>query len=234
MEVCTYIILDFGLARVSSDDLQTGYVSTRWWRAPEVFVHWKRYNDKLDIWSVGCIMAELILLSPIFRSDDHIEQLNKIFDLIGTPNLATLNETCTPEFLYITQYNHSCTENILEARNYISTLQLRAGVDFNQLFGFKYQPGEAAPVSGVSPHGIALLSRLLTFNPRLRPTAEEALAHPFFSDLHDPEEEPSGEPVIDEHQDANQTTAQWKSLIWSMIKNFQPPSWINEDLDNNI
>ncbi|CAF4024856.1 unnamed protein product [Adineta steineri] len=227
-------ILDFGLARVSSDDLQTGYVSTRWWRAPEVFVHWERYNDKLDIWSVGCIMAELILLSPIFRSDDHIEQLNRIFDLIGTPNLATLNETCTPEFLYITQYNRNYTENILEARNYISSLQPRAHVDFNQLFGFKYQAGEAAPVSGVSPQGVALLDRLLTFNPRLRPTAEEALAHPFFSDLHDPEEEPPGEPVIDEHQDANQSTAQWKSLIWSMIENFQPPSWINEDLDNNI
>ncbi|CAF4307208.1 unnamed protein product, partial [Adineta steineri] len=57
--------------------------------------------------------------------------------------------------------------------------------------------------------------------------------HPFFSDYHDPAEEPSRESLIDEHQDANQSTAQWKSLIWSMIEKFQPPSWINEDIDNN-
>ncbi|CAF1215742.1 unnamed protein product [Adineta steineri] len=233
-ENCNVTILDFGLARVLSDGIQTGYVATRWWRAPEVFVHWERYNDKLDIWSIGCIMAELILLRPIFRGTDHVDQLNKIFDLIGTPNLATLNETCTPELLYIVQYNYNYTENVLDAISYISRLQPRAKVDFNQLFGFRYQPGEAAPVSGVSSHGIDLLNHLLTFDPRLRPTAEEALAHPFLSGIREPtEEEPSMEPVVDEHQDANQSTAQWKSLIWSMIENFQPPSWINEGIDNN-
>ncbi|CAF0756218.1 unnamed protein product [Adineta steineri] len=200
-------ILDFGLARVVSDGVQTGYVTARWWRAPEVFVHWERYNDKLDIWSVGCIMAELILLSPIFRGTDHIDQLNKIFDIIGTPDLDTLKATCTQD-----------------AINYISRLEPRTKIDFNQLFGFKYQSGEADPVSGVSLQGIKLLDRLLTFDPRKRPTAAEALADPFFSDYHEPTDEPSMEPMIDEHQDANHSTAQWKSLIWSMITNFQPPS----------
>ncbi|CAF1215724.1 unnamed protein product [Adineta steineri] len=216
-ENCNVTILDFGVAHLLSDGIQTEYACVRWWRAPEVFIHLERYNDKLDIWSVGCIMAELILLRPIFRGTDSIDQLNKIFDIIGIPDLATLNETCT-----------------LDAISYISRLQPRAKVDFNQLFGFRYQPGEAAPVSGVSSHGIDLLDHLLTFDPRLRPTAEEALAHPFFSDYHDPGEEPSREPLIDEHQDSNQSTVQWKSLIWSMIENFQPPSWINEDIDNNI
>jgi mitogen-activated protein kinase 7 len=60
-----------------------------------VYVNQKQYREKLDIWSIGCIMAELILLRPIFRGSDHIDQLNKIFDIIGTPDLATLNEICT-------------------------------------------------------------------------------------------------------------------------------------------
>ncbi|CAF0840055.1 unnamed protein product [Adineta steineri] len=210
-------ILDFGLARVASDGVQTGYVATRWWRAPEVFVHWERYNDKLDIWSVGCIMAELILLRPIFNGTDSIDQLNKIFDVIGTPDLTTLNEICTPDAI--------C---------YISRLQPKAKVDFNHLFGFKYQSGVADPVSGVSQQGIDLLDRLLTFDPRRRPAAEEALADPFLSDFRDPTDEPSMEPVIDEHRDAEQSTTQWKFLTWSMIENFQPPSWINENIDNNM
>jgi serine/threonine protein kinase len=69
---------------------------TRWWRAPDVIVDWERYDDKLDVWSVGCIMGELILLGPLFRGKDHIDQLNKIFDIIGTPDLDTLNAVCTP------------------------------------------------------------------------------------------------------------------------------------------
>ncbi len=47
------------------------------------------------MWSAGCIMAELILLEPVFRGSDYIDQLNKIFNILGTPNLATLNEICT-------------------------------------------------------------------------------------------------------------------------------------------
>jgi serine/threonine protein kinase len=67
----------------------------RWWRAPEIYINWEQYNEKLDIWSAGCVMAELILLEPVFRGSDYIDQLNKIFNILGTPNLATLNEICT-------------------------------------------------------------------------------------------------------------------------------------------
>ena len=68
----------------------------RWWRAPEVFINWERYDAKVDIWSVGCIMAELILLKPLFAGTDHIDQLTKIFDIVGTPDLATLDDVCEP------------------------------------------------------------------------------------------------------------------------------------------
>jgi p38 MAP kinase len=71
------------------------FVFVRWWRAPEIYVNWERYNEKLDIWAVGCIMAELILLQPIFRGIDHVDQLDRIFDILGTPDLTTLDEICT-------------------------------------------------------------------------------------------------------------------------------------------
>jgi serine/threonine protein kinase len=68
---------------------------SRWWRAPEVYINQKHYREQLDIWSVGCIMAELILLQPAFRGADQKGQLDKMFDILGTPDLATLNEICT-------------------------------------------------------------------------------------------------------------------------------------------
>ncbi len=70
-------------------------VFTRWWRAPEIYVNWEQYNEKVDIWSVGCIMAELILLRPLFPGLDHIDQLHKIFNIIGTPNRDIVPEICT-------------------------------------------------------------------------------------------------------------------------------------------
>lgn len=72
----------------------------RWWRAPEVFINWERYDEKVDIWSVGCIMAELILLKPLFAGTDHIDQLTKIFDIVGTPDLTTLADVCEPCMSY--------------------------------------------------------------------------------------------------------------------------------------
>ncbi|CAF3445290.1 unnamed protein product [Rotaria socialis] len=210
-------ILDFGLARVATNGLQTGYVATRWWRAPEVFINWERYDEKVDIWSVGCIMAELILLKPLFAGTDHIDQLTKIFDIVGTPDLATLDEVCEPY-----------------ARDYIHKLPTKPKQDYKKLFGYKYEPGSRIPVSGVSPQGIALLDRLLSFDHRTRPTAQEALSDSYFEHLHDPMEEPSAEVLVDEHQDATYPIAKWKSILWKMIEDFEPPPWAIEDNDDDI
>ncbi|CAF1212391.1 unnamed protein product [Adineta ricciae] len=209
-------ILDFGLARVTTSGLLTGYVATRWWRAPEVFVNWERYDEKVDIWSVGCIMAELILLKPLFAGTDHIDQLSKIFDIVGTPQLGTLDEICEPY-----------------ARDYIHKLPTKPKQDYKKLFGYKYEPGGRTPVSGISPQGIELLDRLLAFDHRIRPTAVEALADSYFEHLHDPMEEPSAEILVDEHQDAAYPIATWKSVIWKMIQEFEPPPWASEINDDD-
>ncbi|TTW07849.1 Mitogen-activated protein kinase 11 [Bagarius yarrelli] len=68
-EDCEIRILDFGLAR-QTDDEMTGYVATRWYRAPEIMLNWMHYNQTVDIWSVGCIMGELIKGKVLFPGND--------------------------------------------------------------------------------------------------------------------------------------------------------------------
>ncbi|UJR33747.1 hypothetical protein I4U23_021174 [Adineta vaga] len=209
------MILDLGLSRVLANGVNTGYVQARWWRAPEVFINWERYNEKLDTWSIGCILGELIVRSPIFRGQDHTDQLNKIFDIIGTPDLTTIDEICTPEIAA-----------------YIRKIPAQPPQDFNQLFGYKYTEGNANPTSGVSPDGVDLLRRLLSFDHRQRPSAEEALAHPFLAEFHDPDDEPARNSIVDEHGDAEHDILGWKRIIWQLIHNFVEPAWANENNDN--
>ena len=68
-EDCDLKILDFGLARPTDAEM-TGYVATRWYRAPEIMLNWMHYSQTVDIWSVGCIMAELLTGRPLFPGDD--------------------------------------------------------------------------------------------------------------------------------------------------------------------
>jgi p38 MAP kinase len=79
-----------------------------------VFINWERYDEKVDIWSVGCIMAELILLKPLFAGTDHIDQLTKIFDIVGTPDLGTLDEVCEP--CMYKNFNINCSLIIIYIR----------------------------------------------------------------------------------------------------------------------
>ncbi|XP_044083891.1 mitogen-activated protein kinase 12 isoform X3 [Neovison vison] len=83
-EDCELKILDFGLAR-QADSEMTGYVVTRWYRAPEVILNWTRYTQTVDIWSAGCIMAEMITGKTLFKGSDHLDQLKEIMKVTGTP-----------------------------------------------------------------------------------------------------------------------------------------------------
>uniref|UniRef100_A0A2H1V829 mitogen-activated protein kinase n=1 Tax=Spodoptera frugiperda TaxID=7108 RepID=A0A2H1V829_SPOFR len=70
-EDCELKILDFGLARPTETEM-TGYVATRWYRAPEIMLNWMHYNQTVDIWSVGCIMAELLTGRTLFPGSDQM------------------------------------------------------------------------------------------------------------------------------------------------------------------
>uniref|UniRef100_A0A672PNV2 mitogen-activated protein kinase n=1 Tax=Sinocyclocheilus grahami TaxID=75366 RepID=A0A672PNV2_SINGR len=109
-EECELKILDFGLAR-QADSEMTGYVVTRWYRAPEVILSWMHYTQTVDIWSVGCIMAEMLLGKPLFKGNDHLDQLMEIMKITGTPTkeftakLQSEDVFCRPLTRYIMRYS---------------------------------------------------------------------------------------------------------------------------------
>merc|ERR1719414_2001232 len=99
---CDLKICDFGLSRVSdpSQDhtgLLTEYVATRWYRAPEVMLNAKGYSKALDIWSVGCILGEMINNKPMFPGKHYLDQICKIQEVLGSPNSDDLAFITNPK-----------------------------------------------------------------------------------------------------------------------------------------
>ncbi|KAF2974546.1 hypothetical protein EK904_001413 [Melospiza melodia maxima] len=143
-EDCELKILDFGLAR-HTDSEMTGYVVTRWYRAPEVILNWMHYTQTVDIWSVGCIMAEMITGRPLFKGND--------------------------------------------------------------------------PVN--------LLEKMLVLDAEKRVTAAEALLHPYFEPIHDPEEEIEAEKYDDTFDNMDLPLDEWKRITYKEILNFKPPQTLD-------
>nr|AHC00610.1 mitogen-activated protein kinase [Ganoderma lucidum] len=122
---CDLKVCDFGLARSTRSTnpggkeagLMTEYVATRWYRAPEIMLSFKMYTKAIDIWAVGCILAELLNGRPLFPGRDYGHQLDLILDVIGTPTLE--------EFYGITSRR---------SRDYIRALPIRKRRPFTALF----------------------------------------------------------------------------------------------------
>lgn len=81
-------LADFGLARAIGIPINTltHEVVTLWYRAPEILLNSKSYGPGVDLWSIGCIFAELAQKRPLFSGDSEIDQIFKIFKTLGTPN----------------------------------------------------------------------------------------------------------------------------------------------------
>lgn len=77
-------LIDFGLA-IQEKRTRTDYVATRWYRAPENLLGTKEYTTKIDVFSLACVAVELYLGSPLFPGADNIDQLYKIFNILGEP-----------------------------------------------------------------------------------------------------------------------------------------------------
>ncbi|CAF0774179.1 unnamed protein product [Adineta ricciae] len=209
------ITTDF-VANFPSNDNSACNIPSRSWDAPEILANPAQCSSKVDVWSVGAIMAELILHQPLFRGEDHMDYLKQIIDVLGTPDPTKIDEICIPG-----------------AASYIKQIPVHPPQDLNKLFGFKYAAGNPQPISGVSPMGIDLLKCLLTFDHRDRPTAAQSLAHPFLADYHDPMDEPTLNSIVDQHQDAEYSVEEWKKIIWQLIQDFVIPSWANESIHDD-
>lgn len=94
---CNIKICDFGLARALLEDRNkniplTEYMATRWYRPPEVLLKWDSYDKTFDIWSIGCIFAELLDRKVLFPGNNSDEQLELILTILGTPNKEELSK----------------------------------------------------------------------------------------------------------------------------------------------
>ncbi|XP_078041506.1 serine/threonine-protein kinase dyf-5 isoform X1 [Augochlora pura] len=144
-------IADFGLAReIRSRPPYTDYVSTRWYRAPEVLLHSTTYNSPIDIWAVGCIMAELYTFRPLFPGKSEIDEIFKICSVIGTP----------------------------EKDDWPDGYQLAAAMNFK--FPNFTRTSLNILIPNASQEAVALMEDMLQWNPIKRPTAQQSLRYPYF------------------------------------------------------
>mmetsp|Transcript_2992 Transcript_2992/g.6621 ORF Transcript_2992/g.6621 Transcript_2992/m.6621 type:complete len:436 (+) Transcript_2992:175-1482(+) len=144
-------LADFGLAReIRARPPFTEYVSTRWYRAPEVLLRSSTYNSPLDVWACGGILAELYTTRPLFPGSSETDQLHKICSVLGTPTAVVWPDG----FARATQM----------------------GIRWQQFVPTRLE--SLIPQSG--PEGIALMYSMLQWDPNKRSSAAKILQHQFF------------------------------------------------------
>jgi mitogen-activated protein kinase 1/3 len=196
---CDLKICDFGLSRGVEDE-QTGglteYVVTRWYRAPEIMLACQEYTSAIDIWSVGCIFAELLARSPLFPGDDYIAQLRLICEKIGRPSEKDLD--------FVTSDR---------AKRFIASLPANKPTPFSHVFANHRDEHDA----------LDLLKQMLEIHPKRRATIEQALEHPFLESLHNSDDEPVTEEIFSfEFENEDLTRERIQQLIWEEIREYHP------------
>lgn len=166
----TVKIADFGLARETHSKLPyTTYVSTRWYRAPEVLLRAGEYSAPVDIWAVGAMAVEVATLKPLFPGGNEVDQVWRVCEIMGSPALWT-NKANLP----------------------VGGGEWREGTRLAGKLGFSFP--KMAPHSMdtflPTPQWPASLARFVTWclmwDPKNRPTSTQALAHEYFADAVDP------------------------------------------------
>lgn len=159
-------LCDFGSAKVLvKGEPNISYICSRYYRAPELIFGATEYTTAIDIWSMGCVLAELLLGQPLFPGESGVDQLVEIIKVLGTPTREEIK--CM---------NPNYTE-----------------FKFPQI---KAHPWHKVFHKRMPPEAVDLVSRLLQYSPNLRCSAVEALAHPFFDELRDPNTRlPNGRPL---------------------------------------
>ncbi|KAL8089222.1 shaggy-related protein kinase alpha-like [Apium graveolens] len=149
-------LCDFGSAKVLvKGEPNISYICSRYYRAPELIFGATEYTTAIDIWSAGCVLAELLLGQPLFPGESGVDQLVEIIKVLGTPTREEIK--CM---------NPNYTE-----------------FKFPQI---KAHPWHKIFHKRMPPEAVDLVSRLLQYSPNLRSTALDALIHPFFDELRDP------------------------------------------------
>ncbi|XP_015889894.1 mitogen-activated protein kinase 7 [Ziziphus jujuba] len=192
---CDLKICDFGLARTSkgNGEFMTEYVVTRWYRAPELLLCCDNYGTSIDVWSVGCIFAEVLGRRPIFPGTECLDQLKLIINVLGSQQEADLQFIDNPK-----------------ARRYIRSLPYSRGIHLSHLY----------PLA--DPLAIDLLQRMLVFDPTKRITVTEALQHPYLSDLYDPRQNPPAQVPVNLDIDENLGEKMIREMMWNEMIHYHP------------
>ncbi|XP_036827333.1 mitogen-activated protein kinase 15-like isoform X1 [Oncorhynchus mykiss] len=195
---CFVKLCDFGLARSlyqiqedAGNPALTEYVATRWYRPPEILLGSSRYTKGVDMWSIGCILGEMLLGKPLFPGTSTINQIEKIMSAIPYPS--------PEDVLSIrSEYGASVIQRML----------LRPQVPLEDLL----QPS-------VPPDALDLVCRLLVFNPDKRLTAEQALQHLYVSRFHNPDKEPGLDHavILPVDDDVQLSVVQYRNKLYKMI-----------------
>lgn len=198
---CDLKICDFGLARFnqpgesSTANFMTEYVATRWYRAPEIMLSWREYTKAIDMWSVGCIFAELLGRRPLFPGRDFLHQLSLITDVLGSPSNEDIAGISNEK-----------------AKRYARSIPHKPRIPVNTIY------------QNANPVALDLLQRMLVFNPEHRLTVDQALAHPYLAPLHDPSDEPTCHaPFNFEFENRTLTKEIIKELTFQEMLAFHPP-----------
>jgi mitogen-activated protein kinase 15 len=162
---------DFGLARTLEHNskmkgIVTDYVATRWYRAPEMLLAGQRYGKPIDMWSVGCILYELLVGTPLLPGKSTKEMIKMMFEVTGFPDRKEYTQVQIECGIQI-EYDDLLQEKIKKKKTLVQNVE--------QFTHDKY--------------AIDLLVKLLQFNPNKRLTAEQALEHPYVKDFHNKAEE---------------------------------------------
>lgn len=200
-------ICDFGLARGLAEPLEgsdismTNYVATRWYRPPEILLYKALYGKSLDIWSVGCILAEMYGRRVFLPGSSAMDQFNIIIQRLGTPSSETIARIPSTK-----------------SRQYLERMVKYPPINFRERF------------PNISDLGLDLLAMMLEFDPEVRITAEDALAHPYLASYHNAANEPSLPPFDFSFDSRCVTLHEIKAEIMSEISRYHQPSPLSSSM----
>jgi mitogen-activated protein kinase 15 len=190
-------LADFGLARsihsVQKDEgpVLTDYVATRWYRAPEILLGSTKYTKGVDIWSIGCIMGELISNKPMFPGTSTMNQLERIISVTGYPSTEDIDSI-----------QSAFAASMLESIQDVETKSLKD------------------MYSKAKSDQLDIMKQMLQFNPEKRITAEKCLKHKYVSMFHNPDDEPECKVVIKLYFDDNTkySISDYRERLYSEIR----------------